>query len=429
MTGPIRFASYWHDTMPAFDHGQQGPVAGRFDTAIIGGGFTGLSAALTLARAGQRVALLEAGGLGHGASGRNGGHLNNGIAHDYPAAVAHLGADQAAGLYRAYDASIDLIERIIADEGIECGFRRSGKLKLASKPSHVAGLRANFQALNAGVDPQTEWLDRAALTSEIGSDSFHGAILYRRSAMMDMGRYVTGLGTAAARHGAQIWENARVTARAPKDGGWQLTTPRGSLQAQRVILATDAYTDGLFPFFRRRMLTVGSFLLTTRPLSADEVARTLPGERTCVTSMNIGNYFRLTPDRRLLFGGRARFTAQSDTQADARSGAILQRALAGIFPHLAGIGIDHCWGGLVGMTPDRYPRAGQADGVLYALGYSGHGAQISTLMGTVLARMALGLPADNPVEGLPLTPVPLHGARRWFLPVVGAWYGARDRLS
>src|SRR5689334_18985709 len=142
----MQFKPYWHDTTPPFTMGSQGPVEGRYDVAVIGAGFTGLSAALHLAKAGVRVVVLEGGTVGSGASGRNGGHLNNGLAHSYLAAKQHLGAERAKALYRAFDDSVDAIERIVAEEKIDCAFRRAGKLKLASKPAHMDALARNFEA-------------------------------------------------------------------------------------------------------------------------------------------------------------------------------------------------------------------------------------------------------------------------------------------
>ncbi|WP_262504484.1 NAD(P)/FAD-dependent oxidoreductase [Roseivivax sediminis] len=400
---------------------------------MIGGGFTGLNAARSLARAGARVALLEARHVGFGASGRNGGHLNNGMAHGYADAKAHLGAERAHALYKAYDRSIDLIEDIVAEERINCDFRRSGKLKLASKPSHVEGMHANYELIRREVDPDTAWLDRSDLSGEVGSQAFHGGMLYRKSAMMHMGRFVTGLARAAKARGASIWHEAPVTGRARMGDGWALSTPRGTLQARTVIAATGAYSGEVpsapLRYFRRRLISVGSFIVATRPLSGEEAVSVMPGDRTCVTSMNIGNYFRLSPDRRLIFGGRARFSATSDQRSDARSGEILRRGMEQIFPQLQGIDIDYCWGGLVDMTKDRLPRAGEADGLFYAMGYSGHGAQMSTLMGQVLADMACGKAGTNPLDGLSWPAIPAHSGKPWFLPLVGLWFGLKDRLS
>lgn len=429
----MKYASYWHETATPFANAQQGPAEGSFDVAIIGAGFTGLGAALKLAREGVRVAVLEASHVGAGASGRNGGHLNNGIAHGYADAKLHLGPERAHALYHAYDRSIDLIEDLVRKEGIDCDFRRSGKLKLASKPSHVAGLRANFELIHREVDPETRWLEKHELEVEIRSDSFHGGLLYEKSAMMHMGRFVNGLAEAAHRRGALIWETAPVTGRQKTQTGWTLQTPRGAVHADRVIAATDAYSGTVkgapLSHFRRRIIPVGSFIIATRPLTEAEVATTLPGDRTCVTSLNIGNYFRLSPDSRLIFGGRARFSATSDQTSDAKSGTILRRALAGIFPQLGDIPIDYCWGGLVGMTKDRFPRAGEADGMIYGMGYSGHGAQMSTLMGQVLADLAMGRTDSNPLHGMDWPAIPAHSGKPWFLPAVGLWFALKDRLS
>ena len=423
------FRSYWHDSMPAFRGAAAGPVAGRFDVVVIGAGFTGLGAARRLAMAGRSVLVLEAETVGFVASGRNGGHLNNGLAHSFAGAAAEFGRERAVAMYRAFDDGIETIERIVAEEGIPCDFRRSGKLKLASKPSHVAGLAANCEAIRAAADPEVRMLSRDELKGEVGSDAFHGAMLSPKSAMMHMGRFVVGLAEAAVRRGAVVRERAAVTGVRREGDGWRVETAGGSVTARDVLVASGATTPAALPFFRRRIVPVGSFLVATRALTEAEVADVMPGDRTCVTSLNIGNYFRLSPDRRLIFGGRARFTASDDQRSDAKSGAVLRAALEGIFPQLGGIDLDYCWGGLVDMTADRFPRAGQAEGLWYAMGYSGHGAQLATHMGEMVADRILGLPRENPFEGLPWPAVPGHFGKPWFLPLVGAWYGLKDRIS
>ncbi len=423
----MKLQSYWHDTAPAFANATQGPVEGHYDVAVVGAGFTGLAAARQLAKAGVRVIVLEAERVGCGASGRNGGHLNNGLAHSFLAAKAELGKERAIALYKSFDASIDTIEAIIAEEGINCSFRRAGKLKLASKPQHYDAIARNFEAVHAEVDAETALLSANDLKSEVGS-VFHGAMLSKKSAMMHMGRYVVGLAEAARRHGATIAEKTAVTDHRQADGKHVLKTAKGAVTADQVLIATGAYTTPNFGYFRRRIIAVGSFIIATRPLTEREIAVTMPGNRTCVNSMNIGNYWRLAPDNRLIFGGRARFSATSDQRSDAKSGAILHDSLSRIFPQLANVGIDYCWGGLVDMTKDRYPRAGYRDGAWYAMGYSGHGAQLSTHLGMTIADAILGRPDHNPLKGLEWPAVPGHFGKPWFLPLVGLYYKMLDKI-
>lgn len=424
----MKYVSYWHDTAPRFTGAVEGPIEGHYDVAVVGGGFTGLGAARQLAMAGAKVIVLEAEIIGFGASGRNGGHLNNGLAHSYLSAKQELGKERAIALYKALDASIDTLEAIIAEEGIDCNFRRAGKLKLASKPQHFEGLAKNFEAVLAEVDPDTALLSPEDLKREIGSP-FHGAMLSKKSAMMHMGRYVVGLAEAAKRRGAIIVEKATVTDISKSAGRHVLKIAKGSVTADNVLMASGAYTTPNFGYFRRRIMAVGSFIIATRPLTDQEIAATMPGNRTCVNSMNIGNYWRLSPDNRLIFGGRARFSATSDQRSDAKSGAILRESLTRIFPQLAHVEIDYCWGGLVDITKDRYPRAGFHDGLWYAMGYSGHGAQLSTHLGMTMADAILGRPDRNPLKGLEWPAVPGHFGKPWFLPLVGLYYKMLDKVQ
>lgn len=424
----MKYVSYWHDTAPRFTGAVEGPVEGHYDVAVVGGGFTGLGAARQLALAGAKVIVLEAETVGFGASGRNGGHLNNGLAHSYLSAKQELGKERAIALYKAFDASLDTLEAIIAEEGIDCNFRRAGKLKLASKPQHFDGLARNFEAVHAEVDPDTALLSPDDLKAEIGSP-FHGAMLSKKSCMMHMGRYVVGLAEAAKRRGAIIVEKATVTDISKSGAHHRLKTTKGAVTADNVLMASGAYTTPNFGYFRRRIMAVGSFIIATRPLTEQEIASTMPGNRTCVNSMNIGNYWRLSPDNRLIFGGRARFSATSDQRSDAKSGAILRDSMASIFPQLAKVDIDYCWGGLVDITKDRYPRAGYQDGLWYAMGYSGHGAQLSTHLGMSIADAILGRPDTNPVKGLEWPAVPGHFGKPWFLPFVGLYYKMLDKIQ
>lgn len=427
----MQLSSYWQDTAPRFDRAKPS-VSGAYDVAVIGGGFTGLSAARHLAKAGRKVAVLEAREVGHGASCRNGGHLNNGMAHGYADAMDQFGADGARQLYHAFDASIDLIEQVIEDERISCDFRRSGKLKIASKPSHVEGLKTSCALIREQADRDVVFLDQQELMDEIRTKDAFAGMLYPKSAMMHMGRYLHGLANAVTDHGGDVLENAPVTDLQHDNGSWRLRTDLGALSARDVIVATGAYSGQFAPrslrYFTKRIIPVGSFVIVTRPLTEPEIAAILPGNRTYVTSLNVGHYFRLSPDNRLIFGGRARFSSKSDPTSDAKSARILRNSLGKMFPALKEVTIDYCFGGLVDMTSDRLPRAGQADGLYYAMGFSGHGAQMSNLMGVTLADMVLG-EDRNPLAGLSWPAIPLYTGRPWFLPAVGAYYKIKDRLS
>jgi glycine/D-amino acid oxidase-like deaminating enzyme len=286
----------------------------------------------------------------------------------------------------------------------------------------------SFELLQREVDPDTALIPASGLAAEIGSPRFHGGLLQKRSAMMHMGRFGCGLAEAAARRGARIFESAPVTAlKRRSDKGYDIATPRGRLQADQVLVATGAYTRGPFGYFRRRIVPVGSFIVATEPLAPVTLDAIMPTRRTATTTKTIGNYFRISPDDRLIFGGRARF-ALSNPQSDTKSGRILQAAMGEIFPQLGETRIDYCWGGLVDMTADRLPRAGQHDGLYYAMGYSGHGVQMSVQMGQIMAEVMNGRTNLNPWASLPWPAIPGHFGRPWFLPLVGAYYRAVDML-
>ncbi|MEM9851032.1 MAG: FAD-dependent oxidoreductase, partial [Pseudomonadota bacterium] len=323
MTG---YTSYWMATAPGFT-AAAGTPASSYDVAVVGAGFTGLTAARALAKAGSNVAVLEAGAVGDGASGRNGGHLSNGLAHSYAAAAGALGQAGAHDLYHAFDRSIDIIEAIISEESITCDFRRSGKLKLAVKPGHVEGLRANAKLIQAEADPEVRFLDRTELGSEIVSDLVHGGLLYPKSAMMHMGAYLHGLAHAVTRYGGQVFERQSVKAVQRQGDGWRIDLPGSAVRAKHLILAGGATGAHLSGHVGRQVLPIGSYIIATRPLTDAEIAATMPGRRTYVTSLNVGSYFRLTPDSRLIFGGRARFSTKADQNAAAKSVPILRRTL------------------------------------------------------------------------------------------------------
>ncbi|AZC31281.1 FAD dependent oxidoreductase [Pseudomonas chlororaphis subsp. piscium] len=421
--------SYWLDSAPAFTGAQAGALPDSVDVAIVGGGFTGLSAARALAMKGARVVVLEAGRVIGEASGRNGGQCNTGVAQDYAALSASLGAERARAYYQAYERAVQSVVALVEQEGIGCDLKRNGKLKLAAKPLHYEGLARTCELIRREVDADVELLSAEQVRGEVDSAGFHGGLLQRNGVQMHVGRFGVGLAQAAARHGALIYQDCAVKGWQGNSGGYRLDTARGSLQARQILLATGACQHGDLGWYRRRIVPVGSFVVTTEVLPQALVERLLPHQRSYVTSRTIGNYFRLTPDNRLLFGGRARF-AMSSPSSDAKSGKVLQAAMVQMFPQLAGVGIDYCWGGLVDMTSDRLPRAGERNGIYHAMGYSGHGVQMSVHMGQVMAEVMDGKASanPNPWQDLAWPAIPGHFGKPWFLPLVGAYYRFQDYL-
>ncbi|ALU87475.1 FAD dependent oxidoreductase [Herbaspirillum rubrisubalbicans M1] len=424
----MQLKSYWLDTSFPFVSETPDLPAGSCDVLVVGGGITGSAAALALARKGARVVVCEADIVGGAASGRNGGMCNNGFAQDYATLSQRLGRECANRLYLAFDAGVDTVERLVREESIDCSFARHGKLKLAAKPEHYDKLARSQELLAGSVDAQTRLLTSTQLRDEVGTDRYFGGLLMQKSAGMHVGRYVRGLAQAAQRHGVSYLEQTPVLGLQRQSGGYLVRTPRGQLRATQVLLASGISQVGPFGWIRRRIVPVGAFLIVTEPLPAALLDQLLPTRRMYTDTKNFVNYFRATPDNRLLFGGRARF-AVSNPKSDAKSGEILRQQMLSVFPQMAGVRIDYCWGGMVDMTVDRLPRAGQRDGVFYSMGYSGHGTHMATLMGTMMAEIMDGRADLNPWKDFAWPAIPGHVGKPWFLPFVGAWYRLKDRLQ
>jgi glycine/D-amino acid oxidase-like deaminating enzyme len=378
----------------------------RAQVTIIGGGYTGLSAALHLGEAGRDAVVLEAADVGERASGLNGGQVIPGVKDDPDALEEMFGAELGPQLVETVARGPDLVFELIGKYGIACDAVRAGWIQPATSDAALGGLRSRveqWRRRGAAVDMLTRE-ETARLT---GSSRYCGGWIDRRGGTVQPLSYVRGLAFAAQRNGSRIFRQSPATKLARSAGEWRVETARGSVTSPVVILATDAYTDRVVDVVRRTIVTVPSFQVATAPLSNDLLRSILPERQSASDTWHLLRYFRLDATGRLCMGSRGMF-GNVPVAIQARH---LYRAVREIYPQLDGIPYDYHWGGLVAVTRDHLPRLQEvAPGLLAGFGYNGRGVAMATLMGSLLARWSAGQPPDE--LGFPVTPVdplPLHG--------------------
>jgi glycine/D-amino acid oxidase-like deaminating enzyme len=385
------------------------PVAGtrRADVAIIGAGYTGLSAALHLTAAGRVVLVLEAQALGARASGLNGGQVIAGLKTDPDALEAWLGPERGARLVASVAAGPDLVFELIGRHGIACDAMRTGWIQPATSVAALAQLAARveqWRRRGAAVEPLTA-REVALLT---GSARYCGGLLDRRGGTVQPLSYLHGLARAAAHGGADICVHSPALHLRRAAREWQIETPHGTVTAPTVIVATNAYSGRLIGALRRSIITVPSFQVATVPLTPAQRAQILPGGQAASDTWQLLRYFRLDAGGRLLLGARGTFGAEPGP----RSCRHHYRAVLEIYPQLAGVAFEYHWGGLVAMTRDHVPHLHElSPGLLAGLGYNGRGVAMATLMGRLLAQRTLGM--SDAELAFPVTtvrPIPFHRA-------------------
>jgi glycine/D-amino acid oxidase-like deaminating enzyme len=431
---PMLEQNFWLTTTEMPPANGPAELPERVDVAVIGSGFTGLSAARTLAQRGAKVAVLETETIGWGASARNGGMVLTGLKLGVNRLISMYGRDRTQRMYAASLASIDCVERIVREEGIDCDFARCGHLEVACKQRHFDDYARQAEVIAREFNHKLRVIEKNDLNLEIGSTIYHGGMVDEVSAGCNPARYVAGLARAAMKAGAQIVERAGVNAieRESRDGdtGWRLSTSRGPIWAQEVFVGTSGYTGRATPGLQKKIIPIGSFIITTEILPEALSRELSPRNRMIYDSKNYLYYYRLTPDRRMLFGGRAAFFPEND-QTIRRSAEILRRGMVEVYPQLADAKVDYVWGGTLDFAFDIMPHAGQLDGMYYALGYAGHGVAMATYQGQKMAELMAGEKPENPFAGIPFpgAPLGLYNGKTWFLPMAGAWYRFLDWVS
>ena len=398
----------------------------RADVCVIGGGYTGLSCALHLAERGFSTVLLEARRIGNGASGRNGGQLGSGHRRDQITLERELGNERARLLWSLAEEAKALVRGRIARHGIDCDLK-PGIAIAAHRPRHARALAREAAHLRERYGyEEMDVLDRAALRAEVACEDFWGGLLDRGAGHLHPLDYARGLARAAADTGVNIREVTPVTGLTPGTPCRVAAGPH-TVTADAVVLACNGYLDALDPGIGRRAMPINNFILATEPLGEERARALIPNDVAVVDTRFVVNYFRLSADGRLLFGGGE--TASSRLPAD--PGPLVRRCMLRIFPQLADAGVDHVWGGTLAMTRSRMPSIGRLEGGLYfAQGYSGHGVALATLGGALIAEAIAGtLERFDVFARLQQPPFPGGAFLRWPTLALALAYGAlRDRL-
>jgi len=425
-TGPL-----WIEQYPRPAGLPTSPLPDAVDVAVVGGGYTGLSAARVLARAGATVAVLERETIGWGASSRNGGMATTGLKAAAQQVYQRYGPELGRVFWELSLDAIDLIGQIVAEEGLECDFVRRGHVALAYKPGHFAAMKEKVAWFKEKLNHTFHLVGPQELAQEIGSAVFYGGLIDEYSGGLHPARYVFGLAEAAARHGARLVEGAGVTSMTREARGFRLQTEKGALHAREVLVATNGYTDGLSPQIQRGIFPAGSYIIATAPLPPHLQRQLSPKGRMFYDSKWFLNYFRLTPDGRMLFGGRNNLSTGLDLQESARR---LRAHMVRVFPQLRDVPITHSWSGQLGLTFDLMPHIGRVNddpmsGVHYAMGYCGHGVSIATYTGTEAGLLLCGQKRDSPFLQIPHPRKFYYWGRPWFLPFAALYYRFRDWAS
>jgi glycine/D-amino acid oxidase-like deaminating enzyme len=425
-TSDARLSPYWWDTMqvPRFD---AEPIPQVADVAVIGSGYTGLNAALQTARGGRHTVVFDAEDAGFGCSTRNGGQISTSIKPSYETLARRHGQSRAFAIMREGQQSLAWLGEFVTSEGLDCDFAVVGRFHAAHSAARYEALTRSIANQPKGLEVEAHAVPRAEQRSELGTDVYHGGVVYRQHAAIEPARYHRELLTRVIGAGAQIFARCPVTA-IDKDGGrLRLTTSRGAVRARDVLIATNGYTGRLTPWLRRRVIPIGSYIIATEPLSPDIMARLMPRNRIVSDTRKVVYYYRATPDRRcILFGGRV-----SLNETDPRiSGPMLRAEMVNIFPELAQARISHSWHGLVAYTFDELMHVGRHDGLYYAMGYCGSGVGMGSYLGMRVGQQILGLNEGRTAfDGLSFQTRPFYTGSPWFLAPSIMYYRWRDNRA